>query len=245
MYKIGIIGLPPKKLLGNYLSSISKEEVIDLDMPVKGVNYYDVIENIFPKIYCAILRTAIVNALTLKPAIILVDIGSGKCEGTKYLTEILKKVLPDTKIEAMENYDKISFGTSISTSNLPLRRKMELIVEGVISNKQLEAERCEPTVGFWGTPPRDFSILDLFPNTTHIFGWSRCLENKTPDNIKLEMEVSLDIPTIFFAQSFCQKSALAKYLAHKYHGLYVEVDTSLDYSTISKILAFLTLKDII
>jgi hypothetical protein len=246
MYRIGIIGLPPKKLLEKYLSGINKEEIVDLDMPLlDSSQYYHPIERRFPKIYCAILKTVFVNALVLKPEVILADVGKGKCDGSRYLIQILKKVLKRTKIIAEENRDREGYGFKISTSNLPLKKKMELIVEGIVSEKKLNLEFSPPTVGFWGVPPRDFSILDLFPDSTHIFGWSRCLENKTPDNLELEMKIDPHIPMVFFSQSFCQKSSLARYLANRYQGLYVEMDSALDYSAKSKILAFLSLKGVI
>ena len=68
------------------------------------------------------------------------------------------------------------------------------------------------------------------------------MENKAPDNMEIEMYVDKDVPTVFFAQSFCQKTMLAKYLAHKYNGLFVDVDAQLDDSTRAKIIAFLTLR---
>ena len=56
------------------------------------------------------------------------------------------------------------------------------------------------------------------------------------------MYVNPDIPTVFYAQAFCAKSQLAKYLADKYNGLYIDID---DYATTSvkaKIEAFLRLR---
>ncbi|MEK7399935.1 MAG: hypothetical protein AAB116_23575, partial [Candidatus Poribacteria bacterium] len=76
----------------------------------------------------------------------------------------------------------------------------------------------------------------------HIYGWARCMENKAPDNMDIEMLVDEGIPIIFFAQSFCQKTVLAKYLASKYNGLFVDVDALLDDSTKAKVIAFLTLR---
>ena len=105
-----------------------------------------------------------------------------------------------------------------------------------------DVQPCKPTAGFWGVPPRDFSILDLFPDTTHVYGWARCMENKSPDNMEIELQVDAEIPTVFFAQSFCQKSMLARYLAHKYNGMFVDVDAQLDDSVRAKVIAFLTLR---
>ncbi len=68
------------------------------------------------------------------------------------------------------------------------------------------------------------------------------MENKAPDNLEIELQVDAEIPTVFFAQSFCQKSMLAKYLAHRYNGLFVDIDARLDDSTRAKVIAFLTLR---
>jgi len=68
------------------------------------------------------------------------------------------------------------------------------------------------------------------------------MENKAPDNLEIELQVDREIPIVFFAQSFCQKSLLAKYLAHKHNGLFVDVDAQLDDSTKAKVVAFLTLR---
>jgi hypothetical protein len=104
------------------------------------------------------------------------------------------------------------------------------------------SKACTPTTGFWGVPPRDFSLLNLFPDTTHIYGWARCMENKTPDNLDLEMYFNPTIPTVFFAQSFCAKTALARHLASKHpYGLYLDCDVTAGNSVKAKIQAFLEL----
>ena len=89
-----------------------------------------------------------------------------------------------------------------------LVEKMSAITSGVqLIAVEQEIIPCQPTAGFWGVPPRDFSLLSLFPDTTHIYGWARCMENKTPDNTEMECHYNSDIPTVFFAQSFCAKTA--------------------------------------
>jgi hypothetical protein len=102
-----------------------------------------------------------------------------------------------------------------------------------------------PTAGFWGVPPRDFSILELFPDTTHIYGWTRCMENKTPANHDLELYCNKSIPTVFYAQSFCAKTALARHLAIRHpHGLYLDSDVTAGGSAKAKIQAFLELSGV-
>lgn len=68
------------------------------------------------------------------------------------------------------------------------------------------------------------------------------MENKTPDNPELEAYYNPHVPTVFFAQSFCAKTALARYLAKKHpQGLYLDVDVHTTSSARAKIQAFLEL----
>lgn len=51
-----------------------------------------------------------------------------------------------------------------------------------------------------------------------------------------------EIPTVFFAQSFCAKTALARFLASRHpHALYLDVDVHTGNSAKAKIEAFLEL----
>ncbi len=112
-------------------------------------------------------------------------------------------------------------------------------------SSELVLSPCKPTAGFWGVPPRDFSLLSLFPDTTHVYGWARCMENKTPDNLAMECHFNPDIPTVFFAQTFCAKTALAKHLAGKHpRGLYLDCDITAGNSAKAKIQAFLELSGV-
>ena len=103
-------------------------------------------------------------------------------------------------------------------------------------------EKTKPQFGFWGVPPNDMEILKLFPNNTHVYGWTRCVEAGTPADIELEMFVEDDVPTVFYSQSFCAKALLAKYLANKYNGLYIDIDDYASNSIKAKIEAFLRLR---
>ncbi len=132
-------------------------------------------------------------------------------------------------------------GTPLCDSGLPARRKAVKIVEGLTENKDINdlEEIDSPPVALWGVPASDFDFYDLFPDGTKFLGWFRCLENRTPDNEDLELYVDPEIPTVFFAQSFCHKNILAKHLAGKYDGLYVDLDGSLTGSVKAKVEAFL------
>jgi hypothetical protein len=140
-----------------------------------------------------------------------------------------------------ENLNMNRAGNPICESSLPLREKFQRIVDGIITPPSDTFKPIEAEFGFWGVPPNDFDILDLFPSTTHVFGWARCIENRTPADLHLEEFINPAIPTVFFAQAFCPKNLLAYRLAKKYNGLYVELDSRLDKSVRAKIEAFLWL----
>ncbi|MCA1765372.1 MAG: hypothetical protein LC633_03840, partial [Desulfobulbaceae bacterium] len=80
---------------------------------------------------------------------------------------------------------------------------------------------------------------------THLYGWTRCMENKTPADSVLEARFNPEIPTVFFAQSFCAKTALARLLAKKHpHALYLDIDVNTGSSAKAKIQAFLELSGV-
>ena len=71
------------------------------------------------------------------------------------------------------------------------------------------------------------------------------MENKTPADLALERLFDPTIPTVFFSQSFCAKSALAKHLAAQHpRAIAVDCDVSAGSSTRAKIEAFLELSGI-
>ena len=114
--------------------------------------------------------------------------------------------------------------------------------QGIYEEINVDAPQCKPQFGFWGVPPNDLSVLELFPNTTHVYGWTRCVEAKTPADIELEMQIDKDVPTVFYSQAFCSKAQLAKYLADKYNGLYIDIDDYASNSIKAKVEAFLRLR---
>ena len=114
-------------------------------------------------------------------------------------------------------------------------------MDNLIKPVKLELQQVKPEYGFWGVPPNDLDFLDIFPNNTHVYGWVRCVEAGRPADLELEMFVDESVPTVFFAQTFCAKMQLAKYLAKKHHGLYVDVDDTASNSVRAKIEAFIKL----
>src|SRR3989339_169438 len=241
--KIGIIGVPPLEVIrgANTHGLITH----DRDEPLVREDL-ETASPYLPRVYCAILRTAVVNALHLELDAIYVDTGPGKCDCALHTATILAEALPIPVIRT-RNMDSVAFGTPLCQARLPLIERMLAITAGVKSAApyQNQPPPCAPTAGFWGVPPRDFSILGLFPETTHLYGWARCMENKTPADHDLEARFNPEVPTVFFAQSFCAKTALARYLAKKHpHALYLDVDVHTTSSARAKVQAFLELSGV-
>jgi len=172
--------------------------------------------------------------------LVLATVGIDKCDGMRNIARWLS-ISTDIPVREVENLNTVGRGHPVCRSGLPLKRKFDLIVGSVFKPLPggVNLEPCEPRCGFWGVPPSDFSILSLFPPETHVYGWTRCMENKTPADMQLECELDAGVPTVFFAQAFCQKSALAYNLARDNSGLFVEIDKKMSRSARAKIEAFL------
>ena len=241
--RVGIVGIPPLAVI----RMLEEEgvQVFDLDEPIIKKDI-DGASPFLPRVYCAILRTVVINAQSLELDRIYIDVGPGKCDCALHTATILADILPATKIIPTRNQDAVDFGTPLCQTRMPLLDRMLAITASVRSTRpHADHPPCLPTAGFWGVPPRDFSLLSLFPDSTHIYGWTRCMENKTPDNKSLEEHCNPEVPTVFFAQSFCAKTALAQHLAGRHpRGLYLDCDVTVGNSAKAKIQAFLELSGV-
>jgi hypothetical protein len=203
---------------------------VDMNAPPSGL---------VPDAYCQIITNMVDNALYLKDDLraIIAPIGEDKCDGGRFAAMILKdRGLPVIEVRNTEtDVQEIT----IATSGLPLVEKVNRITDSVCVPSRRRHRWVKPTHGFWGVPPHDMRLLELFPNTTHVYGWLRCVEAGVPADLELEVQVDPGVPTIFYSQTFCQKTALARYLADKYDGLYIDCDGPLTNSVIAKILAFI------
>ena len=234
--KVGFVGCPPHDIMREY----EYAQFIDLDNDLGPVE--EKADIYLPKISCSVIKRIFNNALAIRPQKIIFDVGEGKCDSGRFLSRILKEHF-DLDIIETRNRNRRGRGTVICDSSLPLKKKFELILNNVIENREFKLERePHPKAGFWSVPCWDSRIFDLFPDGTMILGWTRCFENGTPDDLELECYVKEDIPTVFYAQTFCSKNLLAKNLARVYRGLYVDCDGALTASVKAKIEAFLYLR---
>ena len=235
---IGFWGFPHPQLIAKYKALYPNAQWVDFD-----IDYGFTKQNILPESYCTIIKNIINCAFHYKDnlIIILAPIGKDKCDSGWFAYEILKDL--GFNIESSFFEEKTyKREVKIATSTLPLRKKVELITKGIYDKTDLKLKQCRAKFGFWGVPPNDLSILELFPDETHIYGWTRCVEAMAPADIELEMYLDKDTPTVFYSQSFCSKAQLAKYLADKYNGLYIDIDDTVTNSTRAKIEAFLRLR---
>ena len=234
-------GYPEIELIENTKKRYPNALWVDLDI---NYNYPDL--KFIPDNYCVIIKNIYNNALFLKDRIIkiLAPIGKDKCDSAYFISHILKDFDFDIETSVFEDKcpDISKVKLPISKSGLPLKEKIELITKNIYERKDYSyLKESKATFGFWGVPPNDLDVLNIFPNTTHVFGWSRAVEANYPGDWELETYVE-DIPTVFFTQSFCSKTTVAKYLANKYEGLLIDIDAIPTNSIKAKIEAFIKLR---
>ncbi len=235
---IGIWGYPDPKVLNEVKLKYPAHEIIDLDQNFNHPN-----TELLPDNTCKIIKNIVDNSIQLKNDIefIVASVGEEKCDAGRFAAKILKELgfnIIETK------YNKTGSGTvktPIATSGLPLKQKVLSIMDNIIIPVRQDFSFKQADYGFWGVPPNDVSILDLFPDNTHVYGWTRCVEAGVPADLDLEMFIDENIPTVFYAQTFCAKMQLGKYLARKYNGLYLDVDDVASNSVKAKIEAFIRL----
>lgn len=240
---VGFFGSPPRDLL---LSEAARygARLVDLD-----IDYAAPSLNLLPKAYCHILRNCVDNAGALNDRLVSVVAATGKekCDGGRFAAWLIRERLGVPVLFTECNKMPAPLPPLLSESKGPLKsrviRIMRSIVEPLDENETVSsaAGRCVPTHGFWGTPPHPIEVLDLFPDTTHIFGWTRCVEQARPADLDLENTVPTGLPIVFFSQGFCQKAALAKHLAETHRGIHVDVHDTMNAAVTAKIEAFIRL----
>lgn len=235
---IGFWGYLSPEIVQKYKLKYPNHKWIDLD-----INYDAPNQNILPDSNCKIMKNIIDNSFANKDnfEVILAPIGKDKCDNAYFASMILKDYGFNV-IQLNFEHLKDRKPTPICFSDMPLKDKINTITSSIIEPFNQKLNFCKPKFAFWGVPPNDFSILELFPNETHVLGWTRCVEAGVPADIELECEIYDDVPTVFFAQSFCSKNQLAKYLANKYNGLYIDIDDKASNSIYAKVEAFLRLR---
>ncbi|MCE5271087.1 hypothetical protein LLH00_07350 [bacterium] len=233
---VGFIGCPPEDRMARWRGCA----LVDLDNVQPGVRSGRS-EAFLPATTCRIIKRILDNALALKPSVIVFDDGYSKCDNARFLGRLLADLLPETQLVRTQNDNLIGAGVRVCDSTLPLAQKVGLILDGIVSPQDLSGlQACaNPPAAFWGVPCADDEVYSLFPVGTQVLGWLRCFENRTPADLDLECWVPQGVPTVFFAQTFCSKNILARHLAARHNGLYVDIDGAISRSERAKIEAFL------
>ncbi len=239
---IAFWGYPRIELIEKTKDKYPNASWVDLDI---NYNYPDL--KFIPDNYCVIIKNIYNNALYLKNRIIkiLAPIGKDKCDSAYFIAHFLRDGGFEVEFSTFEDKcpDISKIKLPISKSNLPLKKKIELITKNIYERKDYSyLENIKPSFGFWGVPPNDLDILDIFPDNTEVFGWSRAVEAGYPGDWEIETYVDMNLPTVFFTQSFCSKTTVAKYLANKTAGLLIDIDAIPTNSIKAKIEAFIKLR---
>ncbi len=238
---IGYFGFPRRSVLRGVRERFDAEtELVDLDLDLGAPD-----AGLLPATTCSIIRNIIDNSLNMRDqlAVVIASVGEDKCDRGRHAASILRRMgyeVVESRFPPEEFEDRPLL---YSTGRLGLEERIDLIMKSVVdpSPPKEPPERCEPTHGFWGVPPNDTRILELFPDTTHIYGWTRCVEAGRPGDIDLECRIDEGVPTVYFTQSFCAKQDLAHYLAERSRGLLVDCHREVNDSILAKIEAFIRL----
>lgn len=238
---IGYFGFPRRALLREVRERLGYDlPLVDLDVQAGAPD-----SGLLPRATCRIIANIVDNAAKLgdRLSAVVAAVGEDKCDRGRHAAWILKGMGLDVFESRFpqDEFEDRDLVWSMGRGELPGR--IDSIMETIV-DPSLPAdppERCEPTHGFWGVPPNDFRLLDLFPETTHIYGWIRCVEAGRPADLDLECMVDEGIPTVFFHQSFCAKQDLAHNLAERYGGIAVDCHREINDSILAKVEAFIKL----
>src|SRR5690606_33652463 len=99
--RIGIVGVPPLAVIRELQTGTCR--IIDLDEPQVHMAI-DLSAQFLPKVYCAVLRTVVLNAMYLDLDRIYIDVGPGKCDCALHVATILEEIL-DTPVVMTRNLD--------------------------------------------------------------------------------------------------------------------------------------------
>ncbi len=85
LLRVGIVGVPPLEIIR--ILHQRRLEILDLDAMLV-VEDMETTVAMLPRVYCAILRTVVLNAMHLKLDAIIIDVGPGKCDGALHVATI-------------------------------------------------------------------------------------------------------------------------------------------------------------
>jgi hypothetical protein len=241
---IGFWGAPPRAALEAAAARFPGAAFYDLDVHHGARETRTV-----PDAYCHVIRNCVDNALALRSRLLAVVAATGeeKCDAGRLAARLVAELAEVEVIRTTNPGAATPAEAILSDATGPLKARIVRIMEAIVEplsaaeTRAARASRRDPTHGFWGTPPYPMAVLDLFPDTTAVYGWTRCVEVGRPADLDVEADVPADLPIVFFSQGFCAKAMLARNLAAQHRGMHVDVHDSLSAATMAKIEAFLRL----
>jgi hypothetical protein len=241
---LGFWGAPPRAVLEE-VSALHPDAVwLDLDVFRDAPRSRAV-----PPAFCHIIRNCVDNALAATPALdcVVAATGPEKCDAGRFAARLVAELTGLRVVETVNEGLPEPAPAPLCDAAGPLKARVVRIMEAIVeplTAAEIDAARrarAEPTHGFWGTPPHPIELLDLFQETTAVFGWTRCVEQGRPADLDLELRVPAGLPVVFFSQGFCAKGMLARRLAEQHRGMHVDVHDALGAATRAKIEAFIRL----
>ncbi|HER43319.1 MAG TPA: hypothetical protein ENO08_02520, partial [Candidatus Eisenbacteria bacterium] len=170
---VGYYGFPRRGLLAAARERFGPDsELVDLDLALGAPD-----SGLLPAAGCRIIANIVDNALHLgdRLALVVAAVGEDKCDRGRHAAMILEELGFEVVESRFPPDEYESRPLPYSVGRGPLAERIDLIMKTVVDPAPPAGPpaRCEPSHGFWGVPPNDFRILDLFPETTHIYGWTR------------------------------------------------------------------------
>ena len=117
--QVGIVGIPPLEIIRELTAQ--NITIHDLDTPMIMADI-ELTTPYLPRVYCAILRTVVLNVLHLTLDAIYIDVGPGKCDCALHVATVLKDMLT-IPVYKTKNEDMTSFGNPVCRSRMGLMQK--------------------------------------------------------------------------------------------------------------------------
>jgi hypothetical protein len=114
--KVGIVGMPPLTIIREL--NDADVSILDLDTPLVKEDIESTAPYL-PRVYCAILRTVVQNALHFQLDAVYVDVGPGKCDCALHVATVLEDMLKVPVFKTI-NEDRTGFGTPVCTTEMAL-----------------------------------------------------------------------------------------------------------------------------
>ena len=241
---LGFWGAPPRAALEAAAAAHPGAPWLDLDV-FRGAPRSRAV----PDAFCHIIRNCVENAVAAALALecVVAATGPEKCDSGRFAARLVAELTGLRVVETVNTGLADPAPALLCDAAGPLQARVVRVMEAIVeplTPAEIEAAagaRAAPTHGFWGTPPHPIGLLDLFPDTTAVFGWTRCVEQGRPADLELECAVPVGLPVVFFSQGFCAKGLLARRLAQEHRGMHVDAHDVLHAATRAKIEAFIRL----